>query len=123
MIPQKLIEVLSHEGVIAIATQGKEGMHMVNSWNSYLKITGDGRITGPVGGMVVTEANLTFNNNILMTLGSREVQGFNSPGTGFLIQGTMAFITEGYEFKELKKRFPWARAMFEIQPKSITQTL
>ncbi|MGB4206053.1 MAG: pyridoxamine 5'-phosphate oxidase family protein [Bacteroidales bacterium] len=123
MIPSKLLEILEHEGVVAIATQGESGIHMVNSWNSYLKITEDGRITGPVGGMRITEANISRNNKIVMTLGSREVQGFHSKGTGFLIHGTMVFVTEGSEFDELKQRFSWARAMFEIRPESITQTL
>ena len=123
MIPNKLLEVLDHEGVVAIATLGESGIHMVNTWNSYLKITEDGRITGPVGGMRSTEANISRNNKIVMTMGSREVQGFHSKGTGFLIQGKMVFVIGGSEFDELKQRFSWARAMFEIRPDSITQTL
>lgn len=123
MIPEKFYEVLKYEGVVAIGTRSNEGFHMVNTWNSYLTVTADERITGPVGGMRKTEANLALDKNILMTLGSREVQGFNSKGTGFLITGTMAFITEGKEFETLKQKFPWARAMFEIRPESVTQTL
>lgn len=123
MIPEKLLEVLKHEGVVAIATQGEKGIHMVNTWNSYLKITNDGRMIGPVGGMKVTELNIHENNKIVMTLGSREVQGFHSKGTGFLVHGTAAFIFEGQEFNELKQTYSWARAMLEIKPDSITQTL
>jgi Pyridoxamine 5''-phosphate oxidase. len=123
MIPEKFLEVLKHEGVVAIATQGEKGVHMVNTWNSYLKITSDGRIIGPVGGMNVTESNIHKNNSIVMTLGSREVMGFHSKGTGFLVQGTAAIITEGEEFNELKQTYFWARAMIEITPETITQTL
>ncbi|HEY4789689.1 MAG TPA: pyridoxamine 5'-phosphate oxidase family protein [Bacteroidales bacterium] len=123
MIPEKLMEVLKHEGVVAIATQGEKGIHMVNTWNSYLKLTADERIIGPVGGMKTTESNIRQNNNILMTLGSREVQGFHSKGTGFLIHGTATFIYEGDEFNNLKQTYSWARAMLEIKPESITQTL
>ena len=31
MIPEKLLEVLRHEGVVAIATQGLDGPHVVNN--------------------------------------------------------------------------------------------
>ncbi len=123
LIPEKLLEVLKHEGVVAIAMPDGNSIHMVNTWNSYLKVTGSGNIIGPAGGMRTTEAIVSRNNRIVATLGSREVQGFHSKGTGFLIHGTLAFITEGNEFDELKQRFPWARAMFEIIPDTITQTL
>ncbi len=124
MIPEILLEVLQHEGVVAIATTDGEGnVHMANSWNSYLQITAEGDIIGPAGGMRTTEANLKFKNNVVMTLGSREVQGFHSKGTGFLIHGTMEFVSEGSAYDELKQRFTWARAMFRIRPQSVKQTL
>jgi hypothetical protein len=123
MIPEKLIEVLEHEGVVAIVTQGVKGAHVVNTWNSYIKITEDERLLGPVGGMNTTESNVQQNNKILMTMGSREVQGFYSKGTGFLITGTAGFLYEGSQFDEMKQKFPWARAELEIKPESITQTL
>ena len=44
-------------------------------------------------------------------------------GTGFLIEGTAAFITSGPQFEAVKKRFPWARAALEITVVSVTQTL
>ena len=49
MIPEKLREVLKQDGVVAIATLGQEGPHLVNTWNSYIKITSDGRLLIPVG--------------------------------------------------------------------------
>ena len=36
MIPEKLLEIMKKDGVVAIATLGEDGPHMVNSWNSYL---------------------------------------------------------------------------------------
>lgn len=123
MIPEKLIEVLKHEGVVAIVTQGAKGAHVVNTWNSYMKITEDERLLGPVGGMNTTESNVQQNNKILMKMGSREVLGFHSKGTGFLISGTATFIYKGDEFDEMKKKFPWARAIIEIKPETTTQTL
>lgn len=123
IIPETLREVLKHEGVVAIATQGPEGVHLVNTWNSYLAITEDGRFLGPVGGMNTTEANVRHDNRVLMTMGSRDVQGLRYMGTGFLVEGTAAFLYEGKEFSEVKERFPWARAVLEMRPGSITQTL
>jgi hypothetical protein len=123
MIPEKMLAVLKNEGVVAIVTQGADDAHVVNTWNSYIKITQDERLLGPVGGMNKTEANVKQNNKVLVTLGSREVEGFHSKGTGFLITGIAAFINQGTEFDEMKQKFPWARAALEIKPISITQTL
>lgn len=123
MIPEKMLDVLKYEGVVAIVTQGSTEPHVVNTWNSYLKITEDERLLAPVGGMKTTESNIQQNNKVLMTIGSREVQGFHSKGTGFLISGTAEFIYEGTEFDEMKQKFPWVRAVLGIKPESITQTL
>ncbi len=123
MIPEKLTEVLKYEGVVALVTQGVNGAHVVNTWNSYITITQNERLISPVGGMRKTESNIQQNNMVLMTLGSREVQGYHSPGTGFLINGTATFIYEGDEFDQLKQKYSWARAVLEIKPDSVTQTL
>lgn len=123
MIPEKLLEVLKHDGVVAIATLGQDGPHMVNTWNSYVKITSDGRLLIPAGYMQHTEANIAINSNVLITLGSSKVAGKNGPGTGFLIKGTAAFITSGPDFDVIKARFPWARATLAVTILSATQTL
>jgi len=123
MIPEKLLEVLKQDGVVAIATLGKDGPHMVNTWNSYVRITDDGRLLIPAGYMHHTEANIATNNNVLITLGSSKVAGKNGPGTGFLIKGTAAFIFSGPDFDATKKRFAWARAALAVTILSATQTL
>ena len=94
-IPEKLREVLKKDGVVAIATLGQDGPHMVNTWNSYVRLTDDGRMLIPAGYMNQTEANVAFNPEVLMTLGSSKVPGNNGPGTGFLIEGTAAFFRLG----------------------------
>lgn len=123
MIPEKLLEVLKHDGVVAIATLGEDGPHMVNTWNSYVRITADGRLLIPAGYMHRTEANIATNSNVLITLGSSKVAGKNGPGTGFLIKGTAAFITSGPDFEATRERFSWARAVVAITIVSATQTL
>ena len=118
-----MLDVLKHEGVVSIVSQGVNIPHVVNTWNSYIKITEDERMLIPVGGMNTTETFVNRNNNVLLTLGSREVEGFHSMGTGFLVRGTASFVYEGSEYDDTKEKFPWARATLEIKPESITQTL
>lgn len=122
MIPEKMLEVLKHEGVVAIATQGEGGPHLVNTWNSYIQISG-ATLLIPAGYMHVTEANVARDNRVLLTLGSREVEGTHGPGTGFLVEGTAAFLTSGPQFDAVKKRFLWARAALEVTVVSVAQTL
>ena len=122
-IPEKMLEVLSHEGVVAIATHGDGGLHLVNTWHSYVQVTGDGRLLYPAGGMNATEFNIEKDNSVLLTVGSREVEGHRGVGAGFLISGSVAFLKDGPDFAAIKQRFPWARAAVEITVKSVTQTL
>ena len=123
MIPEKLLQILKQDGVVAIATLGKDGPHMVNTWNSYLRTTDDGRLLIPAGYMHRTEANIAFNPNVLITLGSSKVEGLHGIGAGFLIKGKAAFITSGPDFDFMKAKFSWLRATLAITIDSATQTL
>ena len=96
---------------------------MVNTWNSYVRITDDGRLLIPAGYMHRTEANIAYNNQVLITLGSSKVAGKLGPGTGFLIKGTAAFITSGPDFDVIKAKFAWARATLAVTVLSADQTL
>jgi hypothetical protein len=121
--PGKMLDCLKYEGVVAIATLGPEGPHMVNTWNTYLQVPAEGRLLIPVGGMNRTEANLAADPRILITLGSREVPGRHGPGTGFLIRGTGRIVTSGDEFETVKAKFGWARAALAVEAASAMQTL
>jgi hypothetical protein len=122
-IPEKLLEVLKKDGVFAIAPLGPEGPHLVNTWNSYIRVAEDGRLLIPAGYFNKTETNIAFHDKVLVTLGSSKVQGLNGPGTGFLIKGTAAFVTSGPDFETMKARFGWARATLAITIDSATQTI
>lgn len=122
MIPEKLLQILKNEGPAAIATLGDEGPHLVNTWNSYISVI-DNHLVFPAGGMNKTEANVSKNNKVLITLGSREVAGLKNQGAGFLIKGTVSFEKSGPIFDIVKKRFPWARAAVKVTVDSSTQTL
>jgi len=121
--PEKLRQVLETDGVVAIATLGESGPHMVNTWHRYVHLTPDGRMLIPAGYMRQTEANVAFNPEVLVTLGSSKVAGKHGPGTGFLITGTAAFVTSGPDFDALKQTFGWLRATLAITVRTATQTL
>ncbi|BDG01538.1 pyridoxamine 5'-phosphate oxidase family protein [Anaeromyxobacter oryzae] len=123
MIPEKLREVLKHEGVVAIATVGQDGPHMVNTWNSYVIISNDERLLIPAGYMNKTEANVAFDDRVLLTAGSVKVRGLQGAGTGFLVRGKASFVTSGPDFEVIKARFGWARATLAVAVESATQTI
>jgi hypothetical protein len=123
MIPEKVLEIMKQDGVVAIATLGKDGPHMVNTWNSYLRATIDGRLLIPVGYMHRTEANVVFNPEVLITLGSSKIKGLSGPGIGFLIKGKAVFVTSGPDFDVLKANFKWLRATMVVTIESATQTI
>lgn len=124
MLPDKFLQVLKHEGVVAIASQGSDGRpHLVNTWNSYIQFSGGGHLLIPVGGMMRTEKNVSKNSAVLLTVGSREVEGRRGPGTGFLIEGTAEFVSAGADFDFIRTRFSWARAALRVTVGNIAQTL
>lgn len=122
MIPEKLQEILKQDGVVAIATLGQEGPHLVNTWNSYIRISPEGKLQIPAGYMHRTEANVASNPEVLLTIGSSRVQGLHGPGAGFLIKGKAAFVTAGPDFDRLKEKFSWLRATLAVTPVEVTQT-
>ncbi|MHB8120609.1 MAG: pyridoxamine 5'-phosphate oxidase family protein [Desulfuromonadaceae bacterium] len=122
MIPEKLLEIMKQDGVVAIATLGEDGPHMVNTWNSYLRATEDGRLLIPAGYMHRTEANIAFNPEVLITLGSSKITGLHGPGAGYLIKGKAQFVTSGPDFDVLKAKFEWLRATVAVTIDSATQT-
>ena len=122
MIPEKLQQIMKQDGVVAIATLGTDGPHMVNTWNSYLKISADDRLFIPAGYMHKTEANIAHNPNVLITVGSSKVEGLHGMGAGFLIKGKAQFITSGPDFDFMKAKFSWLRATLAVTIVTATQT-
>ena len=123
MFPEQLLEVLKHVGVVAIATQGLDGPHLVNTWNSYIQVPDDRRLLIPAGYMNVTEANIVRDPRVWLTIGTHEVAGKLGPGTGFLITGNAAFVSSGPDFDSIKAKYSWARASLVVTVESVTQTL
>ena len=122
MINEKLLEVISHEGVVAIVSCGDAGAHVVNTWNSYLVVEDD-KILIRAAGMRKTQKNIEQNSKVKVTLGSKEVMGYNYMGTGFLVEGTAKFIEAGSEFDMMKEKFSFLSRVLEITVESAKQTL
>jgi len=123
VITEKFKEVLAHEGVVSIVSWAENDAHVVNTWNSYVLLVEDDRLLLPVYGMRETEKNIVINSNVKLTFGSREVEGFRSPGAGFLVTGTARFITEGETFEDWKTRYSWITRLLEVKLESVKQTL
>lgn len=123
-LPEKFFEVLKHEGSVSITTWTPAGAHVTNTWNSYLVITEDNRILIPAAGMTSTEADIKENSNVIVTLAAREVEGFNGyQGTGFRVEGTAAFLTEGTDYDMMFKKYPFISRVLEVTPSLAKQLL
>lgn len=122
-LSDKFHEVLLHDGVVSIVSWGVEP-HVVNTWNSFLVVTEDERILIPAYGFRKTEKNVDVNNQVKLTLGTREVLGFKDyPGTGFLINGTAKYISAGEEYEMMKEKFSFLTRVLEVTIDSAKQML
>jgi len=123
MFTDKFMEVVSKEGVVAIVSCAENEAHVVNTWNSYLVFPDEQRILIPAWKMLETEKKITQNNKVLLTLGTKEVEGRMGPGTGYLIKGTAKFLRSGPEFDMMKSKFSFMTRVLEITVSSVKQTL
>ncbi len=116
-------EVVSKEGVVSIVTCAENEAHVANTWNSYLGLPDNERLLIPAWKMRKTEQNTLQNSKVLLTLGSKEVQGRMGPGTGFLLEGTARFVKSGEEFDAMKAKFPFLTRVLEVTVTSLKQTI
>lgn len=122
-LSEKFHEVLQHEGVVSIMSWGVEP-HLVNTWNSFMVVTEDERILIPAYGFRKTEKNINVNNNVQLTLGTRNVLGYKDyPGTGFLVKGVAAYIESGPEYDMMKNKFSFLTRVLEVRVDSAKQML
>ncbi|SHO53481.1 pyridoxamine 5'-phosphate oxidase family protein [Desulfopila aestuarii] len=123
MFDERFMTVVSKEGVVAIVSCSDDEAHVVNTWNSYLAFPGENRMLIPVYGMRKTQKKVEKNNNVLLTLGTKEIEGKMGPGTGYLISGTARFMNFGPEFDLIKQKFSWANRVLEVTVSSVKQTI
>ena len=124
MFKDKFLEVIGKEGVVSIVSCADNEAHVVNTWNSYLVKTDDGRLLIPAWLMKKTEKKTLKNKKVLLTVGSKEVIGASGrPGAGFLIEGTAKFISSGPEYDMMKAKFSFLTRVLEVTITSVKQTL
>lgn len=123
MFPDKFFDVIKTEGVVSIVSWAANDAHVVNTWNSYLVTASGNRLLIPAYGMRKTEKNVDQNPKVKLTLGSKEVMGYRSMGTGFLLEGTARYIRAGEEFDMMKEKFSFLTRVLEITVTSVKQTL
>lgn len=125
MLNEKLLDVLSHpsDGAVSIVTNGDDGPHLVNTWNSYIVVTPDDKLLIPAYGFNKTEKNLSVHNDVILSIASKEIEGYKAKGTGFIVKGTTRFIKSGADFERMKEKFSWVRAVLEITVTTAKQML
>lgn len=121
-IPQKFLDVLTHEGPVTIVTINGNPAHVVNTWMSYVSLK-DGRLYLPAAGMHSIEADFSHDNHLLLTFGSKEVEGTEGPGAGFHVRGTGEFLVSGAEFDAKKAQFPWLTRVLAVTIASVEQKI
>ncbi|SHE34068.1 Pyridoxamine 5'-phosphate oxidase [Atopostipes suicloacalis DSM 15692] len=125
MLSEKFFEVINEEGVVSVTSWGSGDTPNVRcTWNSYLRITDDERILIPIAGFTSVQADVLVNKEVILTLGSREVEGFNNyQGTGFLLEGQAEFLDSGDEFEQMRAEFPFMNKLLKIKVESAKQLL
>jgi hypothetical protein len=123
MFDDRFREVISKEAIVSIVSCSDGEAHVVNTWNSYLVIPDDGRLFIPAWKMRKTEGKTLKNNKVLLTIGTKEMDGRMGPGTGYLLEGTARFIKSGSEFDMMKSKFSFLTRVLEVTVTSIIQTL
>lgn len=124
MMNETFLEVMRHEGAVTIisSSENAPGFHAVNTWNSYVQISGD-KLYIPAAGMHSVQQDIEKNNQVMLTVGSKEVIGTIGPGAGFHLHGTAEFITEGPIFNEMKEKFPFLSRVLKITVTEIDQKI
>lgn len=124
MLTDKFFEVLEHEGAVSITSWSDNQAHVTCTWNSYLVIKGDDTILIPAAGMRSTEEDVEKNDEIILTLAAREVEGFNGyQGTGFRINGQASFVSEGEDYDKMKELYPFLNRVLVVKVKEAKQLL
>lgn len=124
MFTETFYEVLKHEGPVSVTSWGNEEPHVTCTWNSYLVPKDDDIILIPVAGMHSTQEDIAVNDQLILTLAARQVEGFNGyQGTGFRINGSGSFLSEGDWFDEMKEKYPFIREVLQVKVNESIQLL
>lgn len=125
MLDEKFYEVIKNEGVVSITSWGSKDEPRVRcTWNTYLRVTEEETLLVPIAGFTSVQEDVAVNDKVIVTLGSREVEGFNGyQGTGFLLEGRANFTNSGEKFEQMKAEYPFMNKLLEITVDSAKQLL
>ncbi|EEI20185.1 FMN-binding protein [Lentilactobacillus hilgardii] len=119
---QKFLDVMKHEGPATIVTINAQPAHVVNTWMSYVQVT-DKQLLIPAAGMHSIEQDFSTDNHVIITVGSKEVEGTQGPSAGFHVYGAGQFLTSGDDFDTMKKKFPWITRVLKVDIDRIEQKI
>jgi Pyridoxamine 5'-phosphate oxidase len=122
MINDTFKACLEYEGIVSMTTWADGQAHVSNTWNSYLVLEDD-KILIPAAWLHTTEKNLIKNNHLIITLGSHQVQGKLGMGTGFVLDGSAKFLSEGASFDMMKAKFSFLTRVLEVTVTQLRQTI
>lgn len=124
MLNNVFLDVMNHEGAVTIISSSQEapGFHAVNTWNSYVQIEGD-KLYIPAAGMHSVQQDIEQNDQVLLTMGSKEVLGTVGPGAGFHVSGTAEFITEGPIYDTMKAKMPFLSRVLQVTVTNVEQKI
>lgn len=121
---QKFLELMKDEGPVTIVTINAYPANVVNTWMSYVKIDEKNNcLYIPAAGMHSIENDFAKDNTVLLTMGSKKVEGTAGPGAGFHVTGSGEFLNKGPEFYEMKTHFPWIRKVLKVKIRKIEQKI
>lgn len=123
MFTDNFKEVLKHNGVVSITSWANDQAHVANTWNSYLQLKDDNKLLIPAAWFDKTEANTKINNQVIITLGSPEVEGKFGMGTGYAIIGSTKFIDSGDDFDMMKEKYDFMTRLIEVTITSLEQKI
>lgn len=120
-----LKKILEHnlDSGVSIVTCNDGRAHIANVWVSYVRLANNDTLYMPVGGMKKTEEFLDTNENVIISLTNREIQGKMYNGTGVIVSGKGKIIYSGEIFDNMKKEFDWIRAILKVKIDTVTQVL
>ena len=81
-------------------------------------------LSGYINQVRQTEKNVNANPKVKLAAGTKEVLGYKDyQGTGFIVEGTARFLSEGPEFDLMKKKLTFPNRVMEITIETCTQKI
>jgi hypothetical protein len=123
MFTDSFLTVIGMDGLVSLVIMVNNEPYVAMAWNSDIVTTHDGRFLIPIT-TVEDSADLILHSNVvLLTVGSKEVDGRNGVGCGFLIKGRANSLSTGAEWDMMTARFSVSICVLEVVITSIKQTL